>query len=92
MDVPVTRQSGFNKLLRGAGTATPQEVIGLRGKNDGNNVDIDRKARLLSENSIRFNAATNLMKDQFRRIKSAIHEGQGARASFLLSRQAPRHE
>ena len=83
MDVPVTRQSGFNNLSRGAGTATPQEVIGLRGKNDGNNVDIDRKARLLSKNSIRFNAATNLMKGQLRRIKSAIHEGQGARASFF---------
>ena len=71
-------QSEFNNLLHGTGTATPQEVTGLRVKNDGNNVDLDREARLLSENSIRFTAATNLMKSQLRMIKSAIHEGQGA--------------
>jgi flagellar basal-body rod protein FlgB len=72
-------QSEFNNLLRGASTApTPQDVTGLKVNNDGNNVNLDREARLLSENAIRFNAATNLMKSQLRMLKSAIHEGQGA--------------
>jgi len=71
-------QSEFNNSLHGAGTATSQAVTGLRVKNDGNNVNLDREARLLSENSIRFTAATNLMKGQLRMLKSAIHEGQGA--------------
>jgi flagellar basal-body rod protein FlgB len=72
-------QSEFNAMLGGA-TSSPeaQEVSGLHVKNDGNNVNLDREARLLSENSIRFSAATNLMKGQLRMLKSAIHEGQGA--------------
>jgi flagellar basal-body rod protein FlgB len=72
-------QSEFNNLLSGASAAPMgRDVSGLKVKNDGNNVNLDREARLLSENSIRFNAATNLMKGQLRMLKSAIHEGQGA--------------
>jgi flagellar basal-body rod protein FlgB len=72
-------QSEFNAMLQGASsTPTAQEVAGLHVKNDGNNVSLDREARLLSENSIRFSAATNLMKRQLSILKSAIHEGQGA--------------
>jgi flagellar basal-body rod protein FlgB len=72
-------QSEFNNLLSGASPApTAQDVTGLKVNNDGNNVNLDREARLLSENAIRFNAATNLMKSQLRMVKSAIHEGQGA--------------
>jgi flagellar basal-body rod protein FlgB len=73
-------QSEFNKLLNGpAGTTVQsQEPTGLRVKNDGNNVDLDREARLLSENSIRFSAASNLMRGQFRILKAAIHDGQAS--------------
>jgi flagellar basal-body rod protein FlgB len=72
-------QTEFNDLLNGTSKApSSQEVTGLRIKNDGNNVNLDREARLLAENSIRFTAASNLMKGQIRMIKSAIHEGQGA--------------
>jgi flagellar basal-body rod protein FlgB len=72
-------QSEFNALLQGSSSGpAAQEVGGLHVKNDGNNVSLDREARLLSENSIRFSAATNLMKRQFSMLKSAIHEGQGA--------------
>jgi flagellar basal-body rod protein FlgB len=72
-------QTEFNDLLNGTSKAPgSQEVTGLRIKNDGNNVNLDREARLLAENSIRFTAASNLMKGQIRMIKSAIHEGQGA--------------
>lgn len=72
-------QSEFQSLLREASsTPATQEVSGLRVKNDGNNVKLDREAQALSENSIRFNAASNLLKGQLRILKSAIKEGQGA--------------
>ena len=58
------------------GPPASQEVSGLRTRNDGNNVSLDRETRLLSENSIRFSAASNLLKGQFRILKTAIHEGQ----------------
>ena len=54
------------------------EVAGLRAKNDGNNVSIDREARLLAENDLRFNIATNLLRAQIRTVKDAIQEGKGA--------------
>lgn len=53
-----------------------EEVLGLKTKNDGNNVSIDREARLLSENALRFNLAAQLMKNQVRDIRSAIQEGK----------------
>ena len=72
-------QSEFNSLLHGASTAPhAQEVTGIRVKNDGNSVNLDREARLLSENSIRFSAASSLMKGQLHALRSAIHEGQGS--------------
>jgi flagellar basal-body rod protein FlgB len=72
-------ENEFKSLLEGTSSAPQaQPVSGLRSKNDGNNVNLDREARLLSENSIRFSAATNLLKGQIRMIKSAIHEGQGS--------------
>ncbi|MEO8129300.1 MAG: flagellar basal body protein [Bryobacteraceae bacterium] len=49
---------------------------GLKTKNDGNNVDIDREARLLSENAIRFNLASTLLKSQIRQLRTAIQEGK----------------
>jgi flagellar basal-body rod protein FlgB len=72
-------QSEFQSLLNGSSSGpAAQDVSGLRVKNDGNNVNLDREAQSLSENSIRFNAATNLLKGQLRMLKSAIKEGQGA--------------
>src|SRR2546429_9193052 len=35
------------------------EATGLVVKNDGNNVSMDREARLLAENALRFNLATS---------------------------------
>jgi flagellar basal-body rod protein FlgB len=60
------------------GAATPVEARGLAVRNDGNNVSIDREARLLSENALRFSIATNLMRDQIRSVKMAIEEGKSA--------------
>jgi len=50
------------------------EAQGLRGKNDGNNVSVDREARLLAENAIRFNLMTSLMRTEIRAVRSAIQE------------------
>jgi flagellar basal-body rod protein FlgB len=72
-------QTEYQDLVNGASTTThAQEVTGIRVKNDGNSVNLDREARLLGENSIRFGMASSLLKGQMRILKSAIHEGQGA--------------
>ena len=70
-------QSDFQALLAGS---SPQavEVSGLPTRNDGNNVDLDREARLLAENAMRFNVASNLMRTQFQQIKNAIQEGKSS--------------
>jgi flagellar basal-body rod protein FlgB len=51
------------------------EVPGLKNKNDGNNVDVDREARLLAENALRFNVASNLAHSEISTIRTAINEG-----------------
>src|ERR1019366_1790314 len=51
-------QSSFLAALDG-GSPQMSELTGLPTKNDGNNVDLDREARLLAENAMRFNAASN---------------------------------
>lgn len=51
------------------------EVPGLSSKNDGNNVSIDREARLLAENTVRFNLAAQLLRGRIKDIRSAISEG-----------------
>ncbi len=54
----------------------PIEVRGLAVKNDGNNVDLDREARALSENALRFNVAAQILRSQIRIAKNAIQEGK----------------
>jgi flagellar basal-body rod protein FlgB len=68
-------QSEF--VRAGGGAPSVQEVGGLPVKNDGNNVSLDREARLLSENALRFQLASQLMKAQIRQVRSAIQEGKG---------------
>jgi flagellar basal-body rod protein FlgB len=68
-------QSEFNSALQGSAPG-PLEVAGLQVKNDGNNVSLDREARLLAENAIRFNFASSLMRAELRIVKSAIQEGK----------------
>jgi flagellar basal-body rod protein FlgB len=53
------------------------ETPGLVVKNDGNNVTMDREARLLSENDLRFNLAAALMKTQMKLMTDAIQEKSG---------------
>jgi flagellar basal-body rod protein FlgB len=54
------------------------EAQDLTTRNDGNNVSMDREARLLSENALRFNLASSLYKAQIRAIRTAIQEGKNA--------------
>jgi flagellar basal-body rod protein FlgB len=51
------------------------EVSGLKNKNDGNNVDMDREARLLAENALRFSVASSLAHSEISTIRTAIEEG-----------------
>lgn len=53
------------------------EVPELPVKNDGNDVTLEREARLLSENDLRFTFALNLMKNNIKGIRSAITDTQG---------------
>ncbi len=51
------------------------EAQGLKEKPDGNNVNIDREARLLAENQMRFNLAATLVRGQLKAVQSAIQGG-----------------
>jgi flagellar basal-body rod protein FlgB len=66
-------QSEFANAMGGAPRAT--EVSDLPVHNDGNNVSLDREARLLSENALRFQVASQLMKSQITAVRSAISGG-----------------
>ncbi len=69
-------QAEFRSLIAG-GEPRSLEVAGLETKQDGNNVSIDREARLLAENALRFSMASNLMRAELRTMRTAIQEGRG---------------
>jgi flagellar basal-body rod protein FlgB len=71
-------ESELRRQLPGRARALPalHEVSNLAVKNDGNNVSLDREARLLAENALRFNAASNLLRSQIRMVRAAIDEGK----------------
>ena len=68
-------QASFQSALDG-GAATQVEVSGLNVKNDGNNVDLDREARLLAENALRFSVASSLLRSTLSQVKMAIEGGK----------------
>jgi flagellar basal-body rod protein FlgB len=73
-----TQDLDFSSEFQSA-VAGPPRVIdapGLTAKNDGNNVSLDREARLLAENALRFQMASNLLRSQIRMSRSAIEEGK----------------
>jgi flagellar basal-body rod protein FlgB len=59
----------------GGQTPAVIEPQGLEVKPDGNNVSLDREARLLSENTMRFAVASSLARLELSSLKSAIKEG-----------------
>lgn len=52
------------------------EMTQLPAKTDGNNVSLEREARLLSENALRFSVASNLARGALNAVRSAIHGGR----------------
>jgi len=75
-----TRDIDFQSELTRAAGSGPSiiEPVGLPTKNDGNNVNLDHQARLLAENDIRFNIATQLLRGQIHEIREAITEGRNS--------------
>ena len=73
-----TQQLDFESEMRNASgsAANVMESPGLKVKNDGNNVSLDRESRLLAENALRFHIASGLMRTQIRVMRSAIQEGK----------------
>lgn len=73
-----TQDIDFQSELQNAASGLPpavQQVSGLTVKNDGNNVSLDRESRLLAENALRFNIASNLMRSNLKVLKMAIEGG-----------------
>jgi len=64
------------ELQNQIGSLSPNviEVPGLKTKNDGNNVNVDREAKLLSENALRFSVASNLARSELSTVRDAIQE------------------
>ncbi len=50
-------------------------VSGLLERADGNNVDMDRESMLLSETQLQYQMGTQLMKQRFHQLLSAINGG-----------------
>jgi flagellar basal-body rod protein FlgB len=76
-----TQDIDFESELHNAAAGTSpvvNAVPGLRVKNDGNNVDLDREARLLAENALRFSVASNLLRTQLKTVRMAIEGGSSA--------------
>jgi flagellar basal-body rod protein FlgB len=74
----LTQDLDFEAEMRNAAGGPPHAVDapGLAVKNDGNNVSLDREARLLAENALRFQIASGLMRTQIQVVSSAIEGGQ----------------
>ncbi|HTS31731.1 MAG TPA: flagellar basal body protein [Bryobacteraceae bacterium] len=75
-----TQDIDFQSEFLNAGGGTPRivEVPDLPVKNDGNDVSLDRESRLLAENGLRFQLASNLLRYEIRVVRSAIQGGQGS--------------
>jgi len=74
-----TRDIDFQTEMRkqiDAGAPQTVQVAGLKSRSDGNNVSLDREARLLAENALRFSMASNLLRSQIRLVRAAIDEGK----------------
>src|SRR5580658_7442129 len=76
-----TQDIDFRTEFENAEAEEPPSVIepqGLSTKADGNNVNLDREARLLSENALRFSIASNFARAELSTLKAAIQEGKNS--------------
>jgi flagellar basal-body rod protein FlgB len=73
------RDLQFSKELEGALSSSAPSVVevdSLPAKSDGNTVDLDRELRLLSENALRFQVASGLLRTELQAVRLAIQEGK----------------
>jgi len=70
-------QQEFASMVNGQQPLTI-EADGLANKPDGNNVNVDREARMLAENAMRFNVGSALLRGQINLVKEAITGGSGS--------------
>ncbi len=56
-------------------TPVARPVQGLIERPDGNNVNLEREGLLLADTQLRFNTCVQLLRDRFKMLSSAIHEG-----------------
>jgi flagellar basal-body rod protein FlgB len=70
----------FQAALAAGSLPWAPQIVGvpsLAVRNDGNDVSLDREARLLAENAQRFALVSQLLARKFAAVKSAIKEGRG---------------
>jgi flagellar basal-body rod protein FlgB len=77
-----TRDLDFGRELERAGgleyasfAPAVHQVRGLMERPDGNNVSLERESLLLADTQMRFNLGVQLLRDRFKTLLSAIHEG-----------------
>jgi len=79
-----TRDINFRQELDRAGVAEMQyatfnplakQVRGLTERPDGNNVSLEHETLLLAETQMKFNIGVQVLRSEFHRIASAIHDG-----------------
>lgn len=81
-----TRDIDFRQELERAqsnfeyASATPlvHQVEGLIERPDGNNVSLERESLLLADTQMRFHLGVQLLRDRFKILSSAIHEGSSS--------------
>lgn len=71
-------QVEFAAALQGDSSPRVVEASGLAVKNDGNNVSLDREARMLSETALLFNLGVQLLKGEMEDIRKAIRSDSSA--------------
>ena len=70
-------RSEFENAVQGQAPSTV-EPDGLPVKPDGNNVNLDREARLLAENALRFSIASSFARSDLSSIRAAIQDGKNS--------------
>jgi flagellar basal-body rod protein FlgB len=79
---PHEKPSGFSRIFQDSLSesmpAGAEETPGLTTRNDGNNVSMDREARVLAENTMKFNIAAQMLRGEIKGIRSAIEEGRAS--------------
>lgn len=71
-------QTEFQSVLSEQSAPRVIELNGLVTKSDGNNVSMEREARLLAENGMRFQIASQLLRSEIRSVRTAIQEGKSS--------------